>query len=99
MKPCIGALRRQQGMTQDAVAKEVGCSRSALAGWETALHSVPVRYLWKLARCLHVTVDALYIDDDPPRTGGDPAPLPPPEAPRAASRALPPRRRGSRAPH
>ena len=75
-------------MTQDALAKEVGCSRSALAGWETALHSVPVRYLWKLARCLHVTVDALYEDEDLEAT-----------QPTNGAARPPTRRRGSRAPH
>jgi len=74
-------------MTQDALAKEVGCSRSALAGWETALHSVPVQYLWKLARCLHVPVDDLYEDENAPATNGHAT------TPRAALHALPPRRR------
>lgn len=90
MKPCIGTLRKQQGMTQEALAKELGCSRSALAGWETALHGVPVQLLWKLARCLHVPVDALYEPDEDPTPMGD----------HPSVHALPIRqRRGSRAPH
>ena len=64
MKPRIRVFRKQQGMTQQALAEAVGCRRSALSEWETGTRSVPQWHLWKLARCLHVTVDELYDVDE-----------------------------------
>ena len=64
MKPRIRVFRKQQGMTQQALAEAVGCQRSALSEWETGTRCVPQWYLWKLARCLNVTVDELYDVDD-----------------------------------
>ena len=64
MKPRIRTFRKQHGMTQQALADAVGCRRSALSEWETGTRYVPQWHLWKLARCLHVTVDELYEVDD-----------------------------------
>ena len=64
MKPRIRVFRKQQGMTQQELADAVGCRRSALSEWETGTRSVPQWHLWKLARCLHVTVDELYDVDE-----------------------------------
>lgn len=64
MKPRIRQFRKQQGLTQHAVSAAIGCQRSALSEWETGRRLVPPWYLWKLARCLHVTVDELYEYDD-----------------------------------
>jgi DNA-binding XRE family transcriptional regulator len=71
MKPRIRVFRKQQGMTQQALADAVGCRRSALSEWETGTRCVPQWHLWKLARCLHVTVDELYDVDE-----ADEAPTP-----------------------
>ena len=60
MRPRIREFRKRQGMTQQALADAVGCKRSALSEWETGSRTVPQWHLWPLARCLCVTVDALY---------------------------------------
>jgi DNA-binding XRE family transcriptional regulator len=92
MRARIREFRKQQGMTQDELAEAVGCGRSGLSEWETGTRRVPTWHLWTLARCLHVTVDALYDVDDPDAATTN-GPVPPPPTPRAARHARPPRRR------
>lgn len=63
MKPVIRKYRRQRGLTQKDLANAIGRSRSIVAEYESGATSVPQPILWKIARCLEVTVDMLFEDD------------------------------------
>ena len=59
----IAALRRQRGITQEALAGAVGVSAAAVSKWETGVRSNPdVALLSPLARALRTDVNALSLD-------------------------------------
>lgn len=93
-------LRKAQGMTQEDLAQRMGKERSAISKYESGVCDLPSRVLQAYAEIFQVSLEVLL--GMPPRRQPDPAPLPPPPSPRSArthGHALPPRRRGSRAPH
>jgi transcriptional regulator with XRE-family HTH domain len=55
----LKALREKRGMTQEALAKKAGISRTYLARLETARHDPTLTVLEKLAKALHVDVRKL----------------------------------------
>ena len=55
----IGQLRRARGMTQDAMAEQLGVSPQAVSKWENDQTCPDISLLPKLARFLGVTVDHL----------------------------------------
>lgn len=63
MELCIGntivAARRAKGLTQEALAAQVGVSAAAVSKWKTAASYPDITLLPPLARALGLTVDAL----------------------------------------
>ncbi len=55
----IAALRRQRGITQEALAGAVGVSAAAVSKWETGVSCPDVALLSPLARALRTDVNAL----------------------------------------
>lgn len=55
----IAALRRQRGMTQEALASAVGVSAAAVSKWETGASCPDVALLSPLARALRTDVNAI----------------------------------------
>lgn len=55
----LKALRRVSGLTQEAIALEVGLSKSAVSGWELNVSEPSIAALRQLSRLLGVTVDEL----------------------------------------
>ena len=55
----LTALRRQQGLTQTALAKQAGISREYLARWEIGQQDPTLGTMTKLAQALKVRVAEL----------------------------------------
>lgn len=55
----LKALRRASGLTQEAIALEVGLSKSAVSGWELNASEPSIAALRLLSGLLGVTVDEL----------------------------------------
>lgn len=55
----IGRLRRQAGMTQEALAEKLGVSSQAVSKWENDLSCPDISLLPELARILGCTTDEL----------------------------------------
>ncbi len=55
----IKELREQNGITQSALAKMLGISRSAVNAWELSISIPSVPYLIELAAIFHVSTDYL----------------------------------------
>ena len=61
----IAALRKQRGLTQEALAEALGVSPQAVSKWETDNSCPYISLLPKLAAELGVTVDALLSGNAP----------------------------------
>ncbi|MBE5811260.1 MAG: helix-turn-helix transcriptional regulator [Clostridiales bacterium] len=65
----IQTLRKEQGLTQDALAERMGVTPQAVSKWENDLSCPDIMSLPMLARELHITVDTLltgeYIESAP----------------------------------
>lgn len=55
----IGALRREKGLSQEALAERCGVSRQAIAKWENNISTPSVNKLALLADVFDVTLDEL----------------------------------------
>ncbi len=56
----IAALRREKGLTQDALAAQLGVSAQAVSKWENALSCPDILMLPEIAEFFGVSVDALF---------------------------------------
>ena len=61
----IAALRRQKGLTQEALAESLGVSSPAVSKWENSVTCPDILLLSPLARLLDVSVDTLLATDEP----------------------------------
>ena len=61
----IAELRRQKGLTQEALAEALGVTPPAVSKWENNVTCPDILLLPSLARMLSVTVDALLTTDEP----------------------------------
>ena len=52
-------LRRKKGLSQEAVAKELGISRQAVSKWETDLDQPDLDNLKKICEILEISADEL----------------------------------------
>ena len=59
------ALRRQKGMSQEALAAELGVSRQAVSKWELGDAMSDVENILKLSILFDVSTDYLLRDDIP----------------------------------
>jgi transcriptional regulator with XRE-family HTH domain len=55
----IAKYRKAKGMTQEALAKEMGVSSQAVSKWETDTSCPDISALPQLCRILNITTDAL----------------------------------------
>lgn len=60
----LKALRHENAMTQEYVAKQLNVARSTIAGYETKCRQPSHEKLTSLAMLFHVTVDYLIDDED-----------------------------------
>lgn len=67
----IKALRENSGVSQSALAKKIGVTRSAVNAWEMGLSVPTAQYIVELAQFFHVSTDyilglenkeAIYVD-------------------------------------
>ncbi|WP_367924605.1 helix-turn-helix domain-containing protein [uncultured Ruthenibacterium sp.] len=63
--PRIAALRRQAGLSQEALAEKVGVSRQAIGKWESGTSLPGVENLQELAKALNVSCDELITGQSP----------------------------------
>ena len=56
----IAALRREKGLTQDALAAQLGVSAQAVSKWENGLSCPDILMLPEIAEYFGVSVDALF---------------------------------------
>lgn len=68
----IKELRERAGLSQSALAKKVGVTRSAVNAWEMGLSIPTTQYVAELAQLFHVSTDymlgldnteSIYIDN------------------------------------
>ncbi len=59
----LSELRRQKGLTQEAVAKYLGVSPQAVSKWENDFSCPDIMMLPKIARLYGITVDELFNED------------------------------------
>jgi len=57
-------LRAEKNLSQEALAKQLNISRSALALYETSKRQVPNELLPKIAKFFEVTIDYLFGLED-----------------------------------
>lgn len=62
----IQLLRKQQGLSQEALAEQLGVSRQAVSRWETGSALPDAGNLLQLSRLFGVTADSLLSDDCDP---------------------------------
>ena len=58
----VAALRKRQGLSQEALAERLGVSRQAVSRWETGTARPDAENLARLSQALGVTADALLRD-------------------------------------
>ena len=56
----IAALRREKGLTQDALAAQLGVSAQAVSKWENGLSCPDILMLPEIAELFGISVDALF---------------------------------------
>ena len=61
----IYALRRKNGLSQEALAEKIGVSRQAVSKWETGAATPELDKLRALCACFGVTLDELTGEDTP----------------------------------
>ncbi len=61
----IYALRRKNGLSQEALAEKIGVSRQAVSKWETGAATPELDKLRALCACFGVTLDELTGEDAP----------------------------------
>ena len=59
----ITLLRKQKGLTQEALAFKLGISRQAISKWETGECEPDISKLKELAKLFNVSIDYLLFDD------------------------------------
>lgn len=69
----IAKLRKQQNLTQDALAEKLGVSPQAVSKWENDVSCPDIQLLPRLARLLHVTADVLLSGEEEPEVRVIPA--------------------------
>lgn len=57
----LAERRKSKNLTQDAVAAELGVTRSAVAMWESGKSFPRAELLPRLAKLLECTVDELFV--------------------------------------
>lgn len=55
----IAELRRERGLSQQQLSKEIGTSQANLSRWEKGLNEPSVIECWKLADFFDVSIDIL----------------------------------------
>lgn len=73
----IQALRKEQGLTQEALSEKMGVTAQAVSKWENDLSCPDIMSLPALAEHLHTTVDTLLTG----RSASSDAPALPPKRP------------------
>ena len=61
----IKELRERTGLSQSALAKKVGVTRSAVNAWEMGLSIPTTQYVAELAQLFHVSADYILNGDSP----------------------------------
>jgi len=72
----IQALRKQQGLTQEALSEMMDVSPQAVSKWENAQSCPDIMALPRLASCLGVSIDLLLTGEDAATTADAPAKKP-----------------------
>jgi transcriptional regulator with XRE-family HTH domain len=62
---CIRDYRKAAGLTQTALADEIGVTQSIISDWENDVYLPNARQLPMLAKVLGCQIGDLFIDDDP----------------------------------
>ena len=60
----LAKIRKEKGMTQEALANKVGVLNTSICNYETGIREPGLDTLKKLATALEVTVDELLRDED-----------------------------------
>ena len=60
MKNKILEIRKQQGLTQEVLAKKCGVTRQTVNAIENNRYDPTLKLAFKLAEVLHVTVDEIF---------------------------------------
>lgn len=60
----LAKIRKEKGMTQEALANKVGVLNTSICNYETGIREPGLDTLKKLATALEVTVDELLREED-----------------------------------
>lgn len=55
----IAELRKEKGLTQRQLAKEIGTSQANLSRWEQGLNEPSIVECWKIANFFEVSIDVV----------------------------------------
>ena len=75
----IALRRRTAGLSQEALAAQLGVSRQAVSRWETSESLPDAEKIVQLCQILGVSADELLMENTPPSSGGNgnpPGPVP-----------------------
>ena len=59
----IALCRKKAGMSQEALAAQLGISRQAVSRWETGEATLDTEKVVQLSRLFHVSTDSLLLDE------------------------------------
>lgn len=71
---CIKQRREAAGLSQAALAVEMGCVQSAVANWEMEISLPKARDLPRMANVLSCTIDDLFVKEAGEGQDGGPDP-------------------------
>ena len=57
-------LRRKQGLSQEALAEKLNCSRQVISKWENGTTSTDAEMLQKYSELFGVSIDNLILDEN-----------------------------------
>ena len=64
MKNKIEAIRKERGIRQEQLAKDMGVSRQTISSLETGRYNPSITLAYKLARYFGLTIEEVFIFDD-----------------------------------
>ena len=64
MKNRIEAIRKERGIRQEELARQMGVSRQTISSLETGRYNPSIFLAWKIARYFDMTIEEVFLFED-----------------------------------